>query len=189
MKSTTMIKIYKVLNNTKHKNRSGLGFTLIELLVVIAIIGILASIVLASLTDVRKQARDSQRLSDMRQIRTAMELFYNANNRYPDLSRDNVSAGGEVIGIGDDIDRALRPYLNPIPKDPMYNVNPAVYFYSYDSLHNLDTNCDGVLFAKGVVFGFNKSEARGEINKDTCIGGDMNLNNADFNISLRRTYN
>ena len=52
------------------------GFTLIELLVVIAIIGILSSVVLASLNTARIKARDAQRVSDVRQIQLAMEFFY-----------------------------------------------------------------------------------------------------------------
>jgi type II secretion system protein G len=59
------------------------GFTLIELLVVIAIIGLLSAIVLASLNTARTKAQDAARISDVKSLETAMELYYSANNGYP----------------------------------------------------------------------------------------------------------
>ncbi|MFH1611746.1 MAG: type II secretion system protein [bacterium] len=56
------------------------AFTLIELLVVIAIIGLLASIVLVSVNSVRKKARDAKRIMDLRQLKTAMEMYYDETN-------------------------------------------------------------------------------------------------------------
>lgn len=59
------------------------GFTLIELLIVIAIIGILSSIAVVSVGNVRRLARDSKRLADMRQLQTALEMYFNEANAYP----------------------------------------------------------------------------------------------------------
>nr|AQQ74998.1 hypothetical protein [uncultured bacterium] len=50
------------------RGKESSGFTLIELLVVIAIIGILSSVVLASLNSARAKGRDARRLSDLKQI-------------------------------------------------------------------------------------------------------------------------
>ncbi len=60
------------------------GFTLIELLVVIAIIGILASVVLASLNSARAKSRDARRIADVKQIQLALELYADSHSQtYP----------------------------------------------------------------------------------------------------------
>jgi prepilin-type N-terminal cleavage/methylation domain-containing protein len=60
------------------------GFTLIELLVVVAIIGILASVVLASLNSARIKGSDAAVKSGMANSRAQAELFYDGvgNNTY-----------------------------------------------------------------------------------------------------------
>jgi len=64
--------------NKKNKTPFIQAFTLIELLVVISIISLLSSIVLASLTEAKKKARDARRLQDMGQIQLALDLYYSA---------------------------------------------------------------------------------------------------------------
>ena len=58
------------------------GFTLIELLVVIAIIGILSSVVLASLNSARAKSADAAVKADLSGIRSQSELLYNDDGNY-----------------------------------------------------------------------------------------------------------
>jgi len=93
------------------------GFTLIELLVVIAIIGILSSVVLASLNTDRQKSRDARRVSDIKQLQLACELYYDSDGQYPDgLTAFNLVDNG---------------YIAAIPKDPQTG-NDYEYAYSSD---------------------------------------------------------
>ena len=85
------------------------GFTLIELLVVVAIIGVLASVIVASLSNARIKTRDAARMSNVRQIRSALEFYYNDYGRYPNA--------------WDSVTPALTSFLVPqympsVPDDP-----------------------------------------------------------------------
>ncbi|MEI7452136.1 MAG: FISUMP domain-containing protein [Candidatus Falkowbacteria bacterium] len=64
------------------KNKKS-AFTLIELLVVIAIIGLLATIAVVALNNARSKARDAKRVADVKQMQTALDLYYNDKGYYP----------------------------------------------------------------------------------------------------------
>lgn len=123
------------------------GFTLIELLVVIAIIGMLSSVILASLNTARQKARDARRLSDMKQIQTALELYYDTNRAYPNSGgawRSQCSAWGGVAA--DQVIPGLVPtYMPSFPADPSMNVSANTCCYLYLSngtdFKFLDHNC------------------------------------------------
>ena len=70
------------------------AFTLLELLVVIAIIGIISTLAIVALQGARAKARDAKRISDIRQIQTALELYYNDFSIYP----NEVVSGGTIEG-------------------------------------------------------------------------------------------
>jgi len=112
----------KKQNNTKVQR----GFTLMELMVVIAIIGILASIVFPGLTDSRKKARDSERISEIGELSIGYELFYSSCKRYPVNGLSSADNGGGAcpagITLGDYIDATNM--LDPL------NAAPNVYTYA-----------------------------------------------------------
>lgn len=126
-----------------HKNNKS-GFTLIELLVVIAIISLLSSIVSSSLSNARSKARDAVRLSDIRQISTALELYYSDRGSYPvgeflslQYTADPLSFWRGDPSLNNALVLALEPYLKKIPTDPRNNDSNCyangAHFYTYES--------------------------------------------------------
>jgi len=113
------------------------GFTLIELLVVIAIIGLLSTLAVVALGSAREKARDSKRLSDLKQVQTALELYYTDNNSYPTdsgvtLGEDSYQCLGSA-GFGSS-GSCANAYMGQVPTDPSsgqsYTYNGATSTYT-----------------------------------------------------------
>ncbi|MBI3305111.1 type II secretion system protein [Candidatus Parcubacteria bacterium] len=116
------------------RRRGEAAFTLVELLVVIAIIGLLATIVLVSINSARIRARDIKRLSDLRQIQLALELFADSHNQtYPahDIyDAVTLCAGGVDCGLAVADACGTKRCINPLPVDPAGG-SSSKYWYTY----------------------------------------------------------
>ncbi len=128
------------------KNR---GFTLIELLVVIAVIGILASVVMASLNSARVKARNARRNSDIKQLISAFNLGLDGSGTLPNPGTGNwhcVSATcyegwASAYPVNATVDAYLAPYLPSKPADPTggsRGYGGYLYFYNYPPLGMVD---------------------------------------------------
>lgn len=116
------------------------GFTLIELLVVLAIIGLLSTLAVVSLNNAREKSRDSKRLSDVKQMQTALELYFSDQGKYP-VSVSALVLGGtgaktlsSTNGWADAA--AGTTYMQRVPTNP----TPGGADYSY-------TSADGSTYA------------------------------------------
>ncbi len=130
------------------------GFTLIELLVVIAIIGILASVILASLDAARVKARDVKRIGDARAVLQALELYYLDNGHYPcsGFSYSNNPNFLSVLVSGN--------YLSERVTDP---INTGGNIYGYTSLKD---NVPGSQCGKYALFTYDVESSPGQCIQD-----------------------
>lgn len=136
------------------------GFTLIELLVVISIIGLLSSVVLASLDSANKKGRDAKRISEMKSIMTALELYYNDHGRYPTSDRDGCG-GWDVANKNYDLlnKGELDGYISGSPKDTVATNNCSGYrYYRYPAG---SYNCGSIKNEEFYVLGVTDMESSG----------------------------
>ena len=116
----------------KNREKRQRGFTLIELLVVIAIIGVLATIVMVSVNDLRARARDDRRAADIKAIRDALAMYQIRHVVYPSSPTETEITGTDTLSTELESEREIQN----VPVDPT-NVSP--YVYTYQSLTNDST--------------------------------------------------
>jgi len=106
------------------------AFTLIELLVVIAIIGLLATLSVLALNNARAKSRDAKRVADIKQMQTALELYFNDKQSYPTSSEMTTS-------IFSTSTNGTSTYMQVIPTSPNPQATACtgadVYTYTQDS--------------------------------------------------------
>lgn len=107
------------------------GFTLVELLVVIAILGVLSVVGLSAFNTSQMRGRDAERKSDLKQIASALELYYSDYNSYPG------ALNGQVLGCPSNTETACvwgadqftdgrTIYMSTLPIDPASDLQ---YYY------------------------------------------------------------
>ena len=122
------------------------GFTLIELLVVIAIIGILASVILASLNSARDKGSDAAIKSNLNNMRAQAELSYDDNSRsYANVCTD---AANMVTAAGGTCDDDADEWAASAPlsvSGTFFCVDYTGFASTTSAAHgntNNDTDCD-----------------------------------------------
>lgn len=126
------------------------GFTLVELLVVVSLIGILSTLVIANLNSARERARDAQRKSDLRNIQTALRLYYNDNGRYPAASGSSISACSGTCTWGSPWVNGSITYMGILPEDPLSNQSYQYTFIDTDN-YTLEACLENRSDEKGVA--------------------------------------
>jgi general secretion pathway protein G len=90
------------------------GFTLIELMIVIAILGLMAYMVAPRLIGVMGKAKPKLALTDIKNLETALDLFYLDVGRYP-TEEEGLKA---LTQQPENLPNWGGPYLKKPPKDP-----------------------------------------------------------------------
>lgn len=161
----------------KRNKKGGMGgFTLIELLVVIAIIGILSSVVLASLNSARKKSRDARRISDLKQIQLALEMYADAHSGSYPIGADFNTAIGVLKTDG---------FMPQVPVDPL---NDTDHKYLYAALVlGSGTSCTsyhlGAKLEEATTNPALKSDVDAASTEAVCTGSPANFDGTNDDIN------
>ncbi|HEU4677615.1 MAG TPA: type II secretion system protein [Candidatus Paceibacterota bacterium] len=134
------------------------GWTMAEMIIVIAVIALLASVVIPNLVGSKGHARDTSRISDLKQIQLAFRTWRDdySTSTYP------VYASGDVIGDGVGVETVFAPYVGGTIKDP---IDSGSNRYYYDS----DYTCNGASHV--IVMALTMEEATSGNYESVCGAG------------------
>ena len=124
------------------------GFTLIELLVVIAIIAILSTVVMAGLNSARAKGRDARRMSDIKQMQSALELCFDNGVGYPIIAGSTTNYVGAAAGLLLTTNCAsasvpFSTYMNPLPTNPQPGGTNYVYTSANSTTYTVAFSLEG----------------------------------------------
>ncbi len=103
------------------------GFTLIEIVIVLGIIGVIATLSAVSLNSIRQNSRNAIRISDIKQIQSALELYRAAEKSYP----SSITVGQALMGSTSSSTYMARIPSNPDPRNDG-DCPDSDYYYEND---------------------------------------------------------
>jgi len=107
------------------KNKTLDGFTILELLISVAIIALLSSIILFGISTIKEKSRDARRMSDVKQIQNALNLYFTSHNTFPVFPAEITITGDDAFSLLLENEKTIPA----IPTDPM----PTFGSYKYQS--------------------------------------------------------
>ncbi|OGG23920.1 hypothetical protein A3A79_01830 [Candidatus Gottesmanbacteria bacterium RIFCSPLOWO2_01_FULL_43_11b] len=115
------------------------GFSLIELLVVITIIAALVGVALPNFLGARQRAKDAKRKAELRELKSALRLYYNDFNSYPSGTGTLINGCGTT---GTSACSQTGPFqAGPSGGETVYMKNlPVEYLYNRHPLKPTDTD-------------------------------------------------
>ncbi len=125
------LEIYQCTRNDFRNRKKKSGFTLIEMLIVIVIIWILAAAIVPKITRVIARAKDTKRVTDLRNVATAIEMYKADYGNFP-LPKSTQWYYNYVCSL-DELKESIWNYLNIIPKDPKKSSSIDVWTDRYDN--------------------------------------------------------
>jgi type II secretory pathway pseudopilin PulG len=110
-----------------HKQRRQGGFSTLELILILVVIGVLLALVITSRAGVQQNRRDSERQSDIKELRDGLEGYFAATNHYPTLNElnDNAWRNTHLKSIEDHV------FRDPSGSDNKFTDKPTANVYTY----------------------------------------------------------
>ncbi len=156
------------------KQQSRSAFTIFDLLMVLAILAILIGLLLPLIAQIRRAARRTQSMNNLKQLALAAHNYYDANGRFPaGVTKNHFSAVAQMLPYIEQANIAQqlnfqKPITNPAnakwaesrikvcmsPMDPLaeqnFKTGPNNYLFNAGSKHSLKDN-DGIFYWESKV--------------------------------------
>jgi len=117
------------------------GFTLLELMLVIVILGVLVLLISGNFFTSLKKGRDARRKTDLKEIKNALELYYQDYGEYPEPT---------YMNFGSSFSRGNKTYFQKLPQDPLekcsykYMRTDSQTYYLLSTIENSQDSGPGV---------------------------------------------